>query len=173
GYNQDDPNDPWPVYCECGDTPNWIPAFNDLSELEFGNGYWLHVTQPNTLYLTTGETQGRSIDSFPSPPAIFFGDVHPAFNASTGDTVTAWIDDQLCGQTQIVNTDGILRYRIKIFSLNPQLATHCSTPGSHITLKINGANTLVIPAWQNNQLNERPLRLETDRFYLPIIEHSE
>ncbi|MBV7332611.1 hypothetical protein KFU94_31160 [Chloroflexi bacterium TSY] len=50
-----EPSERWRVHCDCDVVPPWLLPAAPLTELEFGQGYWISVKEPVTLYLKGNE----------------------------------------------------------------------------------------------------------------------
>jgi uncharacterized repeat protein (TIGR01451 family) len=158
GYHPQDTTDPWKVY-DVG-VPDWV---NDLIVLEFGEGYWISVTEQITLYLTGGgyvtsnsnhKVITKAAVSLPMPPATYYGNVlpGPGFEPAIGMPVTAWVGDQLCGQGQVLEVDGQLVYSVNVFPDGPGGRTGCGTPDQRITFRVNSQAVVPTTVWNNDRV---------------------
>lgn len=151
GYDSTQEADPWQVYI-----PD-APAFSDLAELRFGQGYFVHTTITALLQFkglspfaeavsghvinTPPERLRTSIwptDSLVSPPAVIYGPIQPSSGVTlTQDmTITAWINDQLCGEGATVPTADGIGYRVKVRSAGEAPWQGCGVPGAVITFSL-------------------------------------
>ncbi len=55
GYEDTDSADPWRIYAP---QPSALNQLSRLSDLTFGRGYWIHVSQPITLYMRGAGSAG-------------------------------------------------------------------------------------------------------------------
>ena len=173
GYEASDAADPWRIYCNCQNEPNWVATFNDLETLEFGQGYWISATTAITLYLegTSGQPDSRAaVNNFQNPPATYYGSVDPALTTTPGQSVTAWIGGNQCGQGETVDVNGTLMYVVKVLSDGPG-ATECGASGRTVSFTVNGiaAGTT---AWRIDKVQEFNLASVTppgETIYLPVI----
>ena len=165
-FDVDQPDDPWQIHCACDDEPNWPAQFNDLTHLEFGQGYWIQATEAISFYASSGSNQNRPA-TFPNPPAIYFGEVSEALTTTVGATIDAWIDNQLCGTGQTVLVEGQLLYRVKVLSDGPNDSTGCGSLNKSVRLTLNNKTIIEAVPWNNGQVNYWPL--PPNRAYLPLI----
>jgi hypothetical protein len=182
GYVVTDTLDPWRVYGRVNGqpAPDWV---NDLKTLEFGHGYWIHVTQAITLYLRGASDMplgGQSTLGSLVPPATYFGAVWPdtGFGPEDRVTVQAWVNGKLCGQaeTQKRPLDGVdkLTYAVKVPADDDMSADGCGAPGRTVTFKVGGKSVPVGTAWDNRRVTRWELSLDPhvylpQRIYLPLI----
>ena len=169
GYNPANTSDPWSVYL-----PD-APALSDLTELSFGQGYFIHTTVSTVLRLkglspfaSTAITTQRNLPpseltpartprwSLVSPPALVYGQLQPSagFAPSAGMTVSAWINGRRCGDGRTAGTDDGIGYAIKIHAANESAWQGCGAPGASITFALDtpaGALVASTPVtWANS-----------------------
>lgn len=92
--------EPWQFYAP--NAPSWV---SKLSTFEFGQGYWLYITDTNdvTLYLKgADDVRAAAVNNASLLPAVYYGPLLPStiLTPAVGMTLTAWIDGIACGQTQ-------------------------------------------------------------------------
>ncbi len=169
-YDPTDP-DPWKVFDSAA--PEWV---NDLRELEFGKGYWIHVNDKATLYIQ-GEADEQIAaalaaipseairSSVPNPPATYYGILRPGlgFTPEVGTPVEARIGNLVCGRSQTRLIDGQIVYSVAVSAVGDGEQVGCGRQGHPVTLQI-GTLTLTT-VWDNSQVwNAEPHWL-----YLPQI----
>jgi hypothetical protein len=173
-YQTEDIRDHWK--CFGANVPPWV---NDLTQMEFGDGYWIYATETITWYLKGDGQSGMTVDSqeekssLIGPPATYYGTLTESnsFVPQAGMTLTAWIDGNLCGQTTTVLLNGQIVYVIDIASaLDLQHLTGCGLPGKVVRFQVNGYNVLSTVPWEDSQTWEEPLVPGYYWYYLPIIE---
>jgi hypothetical protein len=169
GYEPTDATDPWKVY----DTG--VPTYvNDLEMLEFGNGYWINVSQAITLHLASSvfpmAANGLDSATMPRPPATFYGVVlpGPGFAPALGMEVTAWIGGNLCGQAETMAVGGQVVYAINVLAEDDGAAAGCGAPGRAVTFQVDSQPMVPSTTWDTSRLWEVRL-LPNHRVYLPLI----
>ncbi|MGB0384928.1 MAG: FG-GAP repeat domain-containing protein [Ardenticatenaceae bacterium] len=170
GYDGSTPDDPWRVYDSSAES--WV---NTLHQLEYGQGYWIYLTQPITLALPIDTTStSRRAASLMSPPATYYGVIsNDQIQAST--TVTAWVGDVQCGQTQTRTIDPStssghrtqLVYAINVWSEAQKAG--CGAPGRTVTFQIGTQPMSTTATWDNSQVSSQPLYSKNYLFYFPLI----
>ncbi len=164
-YDGSDPSDYWKVFSP--DVPAWV---NDLTNLQFGEGYWIHLTQSVTLKLKgAGLIQDTQTPAQQLPPATFYGPVLPSadFIPAPGMIVTAWINNMVCGQgtTQLVGQQVV--YSINIYGDGP-ITPGCGKDGTPIYFQI-GDNKMVSAArWNTDRVWYLPLSTQA-YLYFPMV----
>jgi hypothetical protein len=164
GYVQTDGKDPWKVYGE--HAPDWV---NELKNLRFGQAYWIHMTESITLPLKGGVTANGA--SLPIPPTTFYGAVTSGetFTPSVGLTVTAWIDNHLCGESQMMEIEDQIAYVMDVLADDFGARAGCGAAGRWVHFKIGDEYMAPAVLWDNSQVQEVPLHSMPRRFYLPLI----
>jgi hypothetical protein len=150
---------------------------NDLQTLEFGHGYWIHVTEAITLYLKGGSVSSvQSVSSLTLPPATFYGAVlpGPGFTPTVGMTVTAWVEGHACGQTQVqtqtLEGQSRLVYVLKVMADDGGQSDGCGVRGRRLQFQVGGQRMATDATWSNEQVTRWELRLDLNqRVYLPLI----
>ena len=153
GYDPANTSDPWSVYL-----PDAPAALSDLTELSFGQGYFIHTTVSTVLRLkglspfaSTAITTQRNLPpseitpartspwSLVSPPALVYGQLQPSagFAPSAGMTVSAWINGRRCGDGRTFGTDDGIGYAIKSHAANESAWQGCGVPGASITFALD------------------------------------
>jgi hypothetical protein len=173
GYDVTDDTDPWKVYDVT--VPEWV---NDLHELEFGQGYWINVSEAITLFLKGSSDSifqrvhwvvQAIVSHLQSPPATYYGWVLPSpdFTPLPGMVVTAWIDSNLCGQSQTLEVDGRVAYSVNVSADGPGDAVGCGAPERRVTFKIGRQVMVLVTQWDNSRVWRLPLS-SGFRVYLPL-----
>jgi hypothetical protein len=150
--------DPWKVYGV--GAPGWV---NDLAALEYGQGYWIYVTQDVTLRLkgapgTLPLTQAAT-NTFQSPPATYYGAVQASsgFTPAAEMTVLAYVRDAVCGRGRTLELNGQVVYAINVSADGPG-AANCGVPGRKVTFQVDSRVMKPTTTWDNNQVSELQLR---------------
>jgi hypothetical protein len=160
GYDATDEADPWKVRDVTG-TPGYV---NDLHFLEFGQGYWISVTQPITLYLKGGSGSTVSTEAAASgaqsPPATYYGKVldGDGFTPAPGMVVAAWVDGNACGQGETLEVGGEVVYSVNVFADGSRQAAGCGAPGRVVTFEVSSQVMVSTAVWDNDRLWEVALR---------------
>ncbi|MBN1890565.1 MAG: VCBS repeat-containing protein [Thermoflexales bacterium] len=148
--------------------PEMVGMVNDLSQLEFGQGYWLHATQAVTAYLGVPAGAARQPSAaLYLPPATYYGWVVPssgAFTPTAGTSVTAWVGDDSCGQGEVVNWAGRLAYKLQVRSENALAPDGCGVEGRQVVFKVGEQAMAGSRVWGNRQAYFYPLGDQTVRF---------
>jgi hypothetical protein len=174
GYEAEDEVDPWEVHDVTA--PDYV---QDLAVLKYGHGYWINVSDAITLYLKSGVEAARraSGSDLPFPPATYYGAVQSsaAFTPTAGMTVTAWMDDHLCGQGAVTETEtyGIV-YVVDVLAADLGDAAGCGAPGREVSFQVGAQAMVPTAVWSNSQLWELALSPKEypapgERVYLPLI----
>ncbi|MCB0127988.1 MAG: hypothetical protein KDE58_37240, partial [Caldilineaceae bacterium] len=171
-YDPANPADPWR-----GFDPTVPPAFstlaNELTTLEFGKGYWLHITATDTITLYLKGAAGvQSSNAGLTPPALFYGAVYPTelFTPTAGMAVEARMDNQrgkLCAQGVTVEQNGQIIFALKVPADEGGDRTGCGAAGRVVQLMVNGAPLGEPRAWDNTKATSL-IRLD-QYLYLPLI----
>jgi len=174
GQVMTDTSNPWKVYGPSA--PDWV---SDLKVLEFGHGYWIHVTDAITLYLKGGSVSSvQSVSGLTLPPATFYGAVlhGPGFTPTVGMTVTAWVDGPACGQTQVqtqtLEGQPRLVYVLKVMADDGSQSDGCGAPGRKLQLQVGGQRMATDATWDNTQVTRWELDPGVNlpqRVYLPLV----
>jgi hypothetical protein len=148
--------------------PEMVSLVNDLSQLEFGQGYWLHATQAVTAYLGVPAGAARQASAaLYLPPATYYGWVIPssgAFTPTLGTSVTAWMEDIQCGQGEVLNWAGRLAYKLQVRSENALAPDGCGVEGRPLVFKVGEQTMAGGRAWGNRQAYFYPLGDQTVHF---------
>ncbi|MGB0385898.1 MAG: FG-GAP-like repeat-containing protein, partial [Ardenticatenaceae bacterium] len=158
--------------------PEFSMLVNDLTQLEFGHGYWIHATDAITLYLGVAESasnRSQSSSQLSLPPATFYGWVTPSasFTPTLGMTVMAHIDGNLCGQTTIEELDGQLAYKLQVLAETISGEPNgCGESGKNIVFEVAGSVTEDEQAWDNRQASFHPLSVSADATSSPQLSIS-
>ncbi|MEM7032798.1 MAG: FG-GAP-like repeat-containing protein [Chloroflexota bacterium] len=177
GYEATDAANPWRIYCHtCQNKVNWLPKFNDLTHVEFGNGYWIQTTASITLYLkgATNNTAARASQNLQSPPATYFGLIASALTTEADQVVLAFIENQQCGQGKTyIGEDDKIYYMVKVSGNGPS-GDACGTSEANVVFQVAGKPVAEVATWQNDQVQEINFTLSTtpmlnNMIYLPVL----
>ena len=97
--------------------------------------------------------------SLQDPPATYYGPVlaDPGFTPTAGMSVTAWIDGNLCGQSETLEVSGQIVYTINVLPEGPGGAVGCGAPGRVVSFQVGSQVMVSTVRWDNSQVWERPL----------------
>ncbi len=163
GHQSGDSETAWRVYGPSA--PAWV---NDLDELKFGQGYWIHTTEAIILYLSGQETARAASVGGLTPPATYYGTLIATddFTPQIGTQVTAWIDNKQCGQTETKEMNGQVVFAVKVAADDGGLYDGCGVLDRTVTFEIDGMPKTLEATWDNRHV--RSLTSQMD-IYLPII----
>jgi hypothetical protein len=148
-----------------------VPGYvNDLEELVFGRGYWISVTQVVTMYIggSGGQSELSAASLPPQVPATYYGRVLGGIGP--GETVRAWIDNNLCGQGQTLEEDGRTVYAVNVLPEEGGLVG-CGAAGREVTFQVGSVTMHQTAVWDDNRLWEVWLSESAMPFevYLPSV----
>jgi hypothetical protein len=177
GYESTDTFDPWRVYDVTVD--DWV---NSLRRLEFGQGYWINVSQSITLHLQSALPSVTSDQVAPLdepdmlfPPSTFYGALLPqnGFTPTVGVTLTARVlpGDIPCGRTRTREVDGQVVYVVDVFADGgPGSPTYgCGVSGRTVRFDLSGLPLFPVDTWDNRRLWHLDLSLASSTAYLPLV----
>jgi len=162
GYDATDEDDPWRVYDV--DAPSYA---NSLDVLTFGNGYWISVTHPITVYFGSPELQAASTAIPPQVPATYYGEV---VGGRVGQEVTAWVGDTLCGRSEVVQYDHQPVYAVHVVAEDGG-TVGCGAPGREVTFHVDSQVITSTVPWDSCRPREAPIFLSEPSWsiYLPLV----
>jgi len=170
GYEPDDVTDPWKVYRPpLAETLMWV---NDLHALQFGQGYWISATQAITWEIKGSTTNvARQSTDLISPPATYYGQVlaSATFAPTAGMPVHAYVEGQLCGQSQTLSVGGDIVYSVNV-GYTP-MGGMCGEPGQTVNFEVGGITMVTEALWRNDDIYKLVLSLAEDAYhyiYLPL-----
>ena len=170
----------WLVY-----DPTVLPPFdalvNTLDQLEFARPYWVHVLTPTTLYLNPTASQEMvrqpTFLADEQPPGVFYGWITATtgLQPKEGDTLTAWVDGTLCGETTLEMVNGRLAYSLHVAAASKESHT-CGSPDKTIILRLGDARLVDELVWTNREAQFQSLDSDAGAtsslsIYLPVIQH--
>jgi hypothetical protein len=164
-FDGSDPLDNWKVFSP--DVPSWV---NDLTNLQFGEGYWIHLTKSIILKLQgAGFIDQTQAPAQQLPPATYYGPVLPTenFKPSPGMEVFAWTGGVKCGQgrTQLVN--GQVVYSINV-SADGSITPGCGKAGSVVHFQVGDYKMVAAVSWNTDRVWYVPLSTR-GWVYLPML----
>jgi hypothetical protein len=188
GFEPDGQSDPWTPYVE-GDTESpWrrydvsLPAWaNTLTDLEFGRGYWINITEATTIHLGEGNASVQAemapsgqVASLPTPPATFHGRIGASeeFVPQAGMPITAKVGDAVCGRTTTQEVDGEIVYVVDVLAASSGSSAACGTAGSQVTFEVDGTPMRTTATWDNSSSHALPLNQDPaagQMLYLPLV----
>ena len=169
GYEATDLVDPWRVYGV------GVPAYvNTLEALEFGQGYWISMTESITLMLGGGSDQEtRAVESFASPPTTYYGAVGGGgeLEPAAGMDMVARVNGNACGWGETIDYGGEVVYAVHVLADGPGGAAGCGTAGDLVTFEVDTQPMATTAEWDNRQLWELPLVASSGghQLFLPLI----
>jgi hypothetical protein len=168
----------WQVYA-----PNVPPYVVSLSAFEFGQGYWLSVTQPITWFLKGATPTGRieSPQNAQLPPSTYYGitQAGASFTPTVGMSVIARINPStssgqavVCGQGQTQSYGGQIVYVVHV-SAEGADTIGCGVLGRTVTFQVGGRmmTPSQVAVWDDRQLwnvNLTP-QASQQNVYLPLV----
>ena len=159
GFDAAQPGAPWTVY-DRRIAPDQAWA-NDLQTLQFGQGYWINVTEPITLVLKVGSASplaqapaaALANPVSRTPPAVYFGEIQADAGAAqrAGPPLAATVDGvEGCGEATVVyDENGTGRYVIKVDAADAGPLAGCGGPGKQVTLRLGEEVIAENLAWDN------------------------
>ena len=154
------------------------PLVNTLLTMTLDT-YWIQATVTNTLFVRVDDNASTILPNFQRslalPPMTVYGWITPTnnFSAQAGMSVTAWIGNQLCGQTNIVELEGKLAYVLQVKGwsyLNG--SSPCGLEGAIVSFRVGIQPLETALVWDNTQARYYPLYWpNSDKLmlFLPII----
>jgi hypothetical protein len=145
-------DDPWKVFYPQAEA--WV---SNLSELEFGRGYWIFVDHPVTIHFSIPITptlftppEAPFVASTLAPPAIVYGNLPGSLvSASTTRlTIGAFVYGQKCGEVVVRRGPDGFNYRVAV-AASSEAQPSCGAPGRSIVLRI-GPSIIATLRWNNN-----------------------
>jgi len=136
---------------------------NTLTELQFGQVYWLYANQDIVFFI--GVPQAGEItpaSALTQPPATIYGPV-----LASGAEVEAWAGQALCATAAIVPLNAGSAYKIQVPA---GMSNGCGVEGQSLALKIAG-KTVATAVWDNTQATYLPLEQGSAQsfIFLPLL----
>jgi|GEM_PF-6385788 hypothetical protein len=161
GYDLADTADHWKLY-----SPTTV-AWNDLTTLEYGHGYWIDSTAVITLPLhgaLMAQSPSTRTQSMPAPPMTIYAVVDGP-SPVPGQVVTATINEVHCAETTTRAFGGQVVYALDVPTTSEQKG--CGTPGAPVDVTLNGQRVGQVP-WASGP---QPLGAggEPNRVLLPFV----
>jgi len=164
-YDASNTSDSWKVFST--EVPTWV---NDLTSLQFGERYWIHLTSSIILklhgarLLEDPQTPAQLI-----PPATFYGPVlaSDTFTPTVGMEVLAWTNNVICGQGTTQLVDGQVVYSVNV-SADDQHTPGCGKEGDRVTFQI-GSYKMATGAWWNSDKVWYVSLSTRTTLYIPIV----
>lgn len=168
----------WKVYGQ-PPIPTWL---NTLTELKFGQSYWISATHITSITLkfkdaTINEIQPAiEANSGLVLPATYYGKIEPTvgFTPTAGMTVLAEIDGTRCGVGRTEAVAGHVEYSVIVYPDSPASTAGCGAMGRVIQLLIDNNPIPGTLVWTPGHVRQQNLpfpMLSTGEFgiYLPIV----
>ena len=151
GYDATDTRDPWKLYAPQGGVQS------DLATLEFGHGYWLHITAPQLITATSaitlhlrGSWPGVKTEnplSGPTPlvgaqqrhpPTTFSGHLTATatFAPTAGMQVLARVEGETCGEGRTYGDGSSIGYQVTVDVSGREGTGRCGGPGSQVVFYV-------------------------------------
>ncbi len=170
GYEDTDSADPWRIYAP---QPSALNQLSRLSDLTFGRGYWIHVSQPITLYMRGAGSAGRQATaSVLGPPATFYGRVLPTetLTPKAGMTVQARVNGRVCGKSSTRLVNGAIWYLVHVSADDGGGFAGCAGAASQIQFEVDGQPIGPARVWQNGVIQQLDLGGSGQQsIYLPLV----
>ncbi len=163
-----DPSHPWPFF----DSSVVPTEINTLKTLQFGRGYWIHVSQPITLYLRGAGSTAREAVSVPLPPATYYGQLlgDGKFTPALGMTVQAHQGDALCGTGGTLRIQNSVYYVIQVANSADGSTPSCGAPGAILTLTVADLPAQERLGWDDGRVQRQDLTIRhAYTIYLPAL----
>jgi hypothetical protein len=164
-YNGSDIVDSWKLFSP--QVPLWV---NDLASLQFGEGYWIHLTRSITLKLHgAGFAEEAQAPAQQLPPATYYGLVLPSDNfiPSPGMEVLAWTNGVKCGQAITQLVDGQVVYTVNVPADGP-VTPGCGKYGAMVHFQVGDYRMAAIASWNTERVWQ--VSLSTRAWvYIPIL----
>ncbi|MGB0388165.1 MAG: proprotein convertase P-domain-containing protein, partial [Ardenticatenaceae bacterium] len=163
--------------------PRWAPLINDLTELEFGRGYWIYATEPITLYLGLPDDNDQNnqnnrsplMGDLEAPPTTFYGPITGPLAPSVGTPITAMINGVVCGRSTVQEWERAVAYKIQVSS---DTGDGCGETDDTVVFALDGQ---LLPTsnnrlWDNSGAQYHTLQAIEDNnvitLYLPLIRNG-
>jgi hypothetical protein len=162
-YVPTDTLSPWRAYAPVP-TPAWV---SDLTELQFGRGYWIYMYSPHDLLLK-GAPAARAaplVAEMSLPPAVVYGvlQAQGGLQPASGQAVEARIDGALCGSAATRQLGGQVVFVVKVDAATPD-SLACGALGRRVTVIVAGRAVGGV-GWDNR----RALEINGPQIFLPIV----
>ncbi len=148
--------------------------YNTLSSLSPGRSYWMKLNGAANLVYPSGTrfaTQAQEIPAHGEGPVLKSNSqtVLVGFNgnAKAGDIISAWVDDELRGQTEVKLVDNMFGALLQIFS---------DTPGEHVVFKLSSPTDKKIVTLEPGLITEPGSIVgdyNTNQYYMLFSDSSE
>ncbi|NJM42095.1 MAG: hypothetical protein HC853_15765 [Anaerolineae bacterium] len=170
GFEVNDADDPWKVYDVAA--PSYV---NDLSELAFGQSYWVRATRPITLYLDPSKDNALAANALEpmmsTPSALPFtiygvvrGDL--SLKPAAGMSVVATINGEICGETETMSYQGQIVYTLNVLADIGGDTAGCGVVGRSAEIEINGKPLGSVSLRESGQVRQANM---PPRLYLPLV----
>lgn len=152
--------------------PAWV---NTLTEMHFGRGYWINVTQ-TLSWMLKGQSESEqalastaTMQDIPTPPATYYAALNTV-NAGpfqAGEPVQALVGDVRCGASQTQQVNGQVVLGVHVDADSGGDTTGCGKPGRSVQLFV-GEHLFATVPWHQAGPQEVDLGA-VSRSYLPLI----
>lgn len=164
-YDSSDPSNYWKLFST--EVPSWV---NDLTSLQFGEGYWIHLTRSIELKLHgAGENESVSAPSQQMPPATYYGTILSSgnFTVAPGMEVIAWTNGVKCGDAVTQLIGGQVVYSINVSADGP-VTPKCGKQGDLVYFQVGGHKMTVTTHWNTDRVWYLPLDAQI-KLYFPLM----
>jgi len=177
GYKQKLWPKPWLAYDPTIPASHPMYSYvNNLQHFDYGSGYWIYVTAtgPITLYVkgASDSVLTAAADQSVVPPSAFYGLAATSsdFTPLAGMEVTAWINNKLCGRSQIQTMNEQLGYVIHIEADTGGDSSGCGMIGREIEFKVGNVPMAIPGIWNNTNIHYLPLLSKFDHLlFMPLV----
>jgi hypothetical protein len=147
---------------------------SDLTELQFGRGYWIYMYSPHDLLLN-GVPAPRAASlgarlSLPSaglslPPAVVYGvlQARGGLQPAPGQAVEARVGGALCGSATTRQLGDQVVFVVKVAAATPDNPA-CGAPGRLVIVTVAGRRIGGV-GWDNR----RAVDIDSPQIFLPIV----
>jgi len=172
GYDASQPDfEHWKLHAKPS-VPTWV---NTLARLEFGHTYLISITGSVSTTVQFADVFDNQITAASiasnglTPPATYYGHIpdNLGFEPEVGMTVTAKIDDVLCGQTTTREVDGNIVYAITVYAQGDGELAECGKAGKFIDLSVGERLLWSQLTWQDNFVQELDPNMDSDGDTIP------
>ena len=104
--------------------------------------------------------------------ATYYGSVlaGSGFTPTAGMPVIAWVDGNLCGQSETLEVESQVVYSVNVFADGVGSSAGCGVPERLVTFQVSSQVMVPTAVWNNSRLRELPLIPDSQRrVYLPLI----
>ncbi|MEM7130154.1 MAG: hypothetical protein AAF702_27740 [Chloroflexota bacterium] len=135
---------------------------NSLNQLEWGQTYWISVTEAALLEFPDSSSDDlQAANTFGNPPTTYYGNIlsTDTFTPAPGLTVSAFVGQTLCGRTTTQEFDGNVVYVITIYEADGGRWQGCGQQGASVRLEIGEELGEMVVPWRSRAVEEIGLQI--------------